>query len=515
MKIPKRSLIVATLALVAASATGCAATGDVALEGTTSQLAPSQLTVAAIGDTPYNFDTTAGVTMFANLALQAVYDSLVVWNQDDNSFDPWLAESWEYLNESETQLVMNLRSDVTFIDGAPLNAEAVKASYDAMLTRDASPGSTQLNTYGTELTVIDEYTFQFDTTRAMQGDFFQNIAIFPIASPLALVDPDSLSTIPIGSGPYLLSEDSTFGVEMRYERNVDYWNADLFPYDKLIVKQFADPVAALNALRGGQVDAAPIDVSAAAEAESGGSAIHLGFGQYRTLVFGDRDGNVLSPIGDVRVRQAINMAFDRAGIAKTLDLGYGRVSSQPFAQGSEEYLRGKDDVYPYDLEAARALMADAGYADGFELTIPTSSATTPMEPIVQQSLADIGISVTYEPFPEPATLMQEAQSGRFPVIISTEWYVTTVPAFMVPGGAWAQAWGYQNSTIDELVDITRNGTLDERAEASQQIGQLVLEEAWFAPFSSRPSVWATDSEIAVKIGAITGTVNLPSFTPAN
>jgi peptide/nickel transport system substrate-binding protein len=496
--------------LAAAFLAGCSST-----EADDGAAAPTSLTIAHIGDTPYNFDTTAGIGTWANPAMEAVYDVLVAWNQDFNGFDPWLATEWTYLNDDQTQMEMKLRDDVTFIDGAEFNAEAVKASYDAMLTRNASPTSVQMNTYGTEITVLDEFTIQIDTTRAMQSDFFQNLAIVPIASPDALADPDALSTTPIGSGPYILDPSSTLGVEMKFTRNDDYWNKEAFPFDTLVVKQFADRVAALNALRSGQVDAAAIDIAAAAEAESAGFELTLGYGTYRTLTFGDRDGKVLPAIGDVRVRKAINMAFDREAISASLDLGYGKVVNQAFTTGMAEYIEGGDDYYTYDPAAAKALLAEAGYPDGFDLTIPTSSATTPMEPIVKQSLEDIGIRVTYKPFPEPALLLQEAQSGQYPVILSTQYYVSTVPEFMIPGGAWATTWGYQNDTIDDLIEVQRYGTPEEAKEASQELGQYVLDEAWFAPFSSPPAVWAAKPGLDVKLGSITGSIRLPYFTPAS
>lgn len=512
MKIRGRVAIVALAALSLSTLAACSPGG----ESPDPSGGETTLTIGLANDTPVNFDVTAGVAMYAFPPLQAVYDSLFTWNQSTNDFDPMLATKWEYLNSDFTALQLTLRDDVDFSDGSHFDANAAKASLDTVLTNNASVFAVSLNSYGLAFSVVDDYTLELHATKAMQNAFFQSLAIMPIASTASLADPDSLTSKPVGTGPYTLDADSTFGVQMNYTRKADYWNAKAYPYTHLIIKQFADSTAAVNALRSGQVDATSIPLQASQELKSAGFELSTGFGVYQTLFFGDRDGKILPAIGDVRVRQAINMVFDREKINEALNFGLGRISSQPFTKGQAEYIEGADNYYTYDLAKAKQLMADAGYSDGFELTIPIASTiAAPVQPVVVQSLSDLGITVTYEQFPDMAALIAAGQTGKYPVILWPEYYVNTLPELLYAGGAWATAWGYHDATADELLTTINTGAKAESAAASQKMGKHLLEQAWVAPISVPPSVWAAKSGISVQVGGLTGSVNLWSINPSS
>jgi peptide/nickel transport system substrate-binding protein len=505
-KLRTRTFALVAGALGAALAfAGCAATP--------SDSEPRTLTLS--GPTDVSFDVGIGLSAYNGPAIQAVYDSLVVLDFTGvrEDFLPWIATEWE-MSEKRDSATFTIRDDVDFTDGTHLDAEGVVTALTIIrdgMAEAGSPGATQWEPYTFEVT--GEYTFRVDTDAGTAEAAVSNVGLVSLASPKAMEDRESLAMTPVGSGPYILEDGGTLGVELSFTRNPDYWNPEAFPYDEITVKTFEDNVAALNALRSGQLDASVIDFAAATEAESAGLALHTGGGRVNTLYFGDRAGEIVPAIGDVRVRKAINMAFDRATIAETLDLGLGNPSSQVFVQGQYEYLDGRDDEYAYDIDAAKELLAEAGYPDGFDLAIPTWTYVAEVEPVVLQSLADIGIRATFDNYPDFASYRAAIDARRYAVMTwpeyTTNWYFD----FLRPGGAFT-IWGF-DPRMDALIATIDNGSEDERDVAYQEVGELLLEEAWFAPFSSHPTVWATIPEITVQLHPSVGWTTLSEILPVD
>lgn len=499
----RTSLLVASLAIVGLAIAGCSTTPP-------AEEQDSSLTVSGVTG---SFDTIggAGVSMFNNYPNQAVYDSLFVWNEDVDDFDPRLAE-WT-LSDDKRELTLDLREDVDFSDGVHFDAAGLKTVLDTLMEVGGGFGA-RIASYEVTTEVTGEYQLTINSELVMNHGFFEVIALTPIPSPEAVANHEDLVNNPVGSGPYVYdAENSTPGVEMHFVKKDSHWRGDAYPYSEVTVKTFADSVAALTALRTGQIDATPIPISAAAEAEAAGLSIHTGSGQARILFIGDRGGVINPAFGDVRVRTAMTMAFDREAITESIDQGYGTVSSQPFIPGQPAYLDDPDAEYPYDLEEARKLMAEAGFADGFDLVIPSAAITADFEPIVQQSLGDIGIRVTFETFPDPASLYAAIQTGEYPVMMLSNYFVNTIPIFLANGGLFSGKWDYQNDQLDELLVIIDEGTPEEQKAAYQELGQLINDEVWYVPFSQPATIWASIPTVNVEQGAIVGNPLLSGFTP--
>lgn len=448
--------------------------------------------LSAPANDPLNF----GNTLF--LANQASYEPLVVWDQEADSYEPWLAEEFS-LDDARTTMTVKLRENVDFVDGIHMDAPGVKSYFDILLATETSLPYAYLGKFGLEVAAIDEYTLEFTTTAPMTPLFFEGFTLTPIASPQAATDPDELAVAAVGTGPYVL-EDEVPEVSATYVRNPDYWNPDAFAFDEVTFVLFADRIAAGNALRAGQIDATTIDLSFAADLETQGFSIHEGRGQTGTLVLLDQAGAIVPALADRRVREAMMIAFDRAQIAETLDYQLGKVSVQPFVEGMAGYVEGGDDRYPYDLERAHDLMNEAGYADGFDITIPTApGVTSNFEPIVQTTLAEIGIRVTYEPFADSVAQMEAAESGRYPVLVSNWFYVNTTSYLYDARFPFSNA-----ARAQELLDVYFQGTQSEAEEAVAAFGEYLLDEIWFVPFSHPPILWATTPELEMVVGDVNG-----------
>jgi peptide/nickel transport system substrate-binding protein len=440
---------------------------------------------------------------------QALYEPL--WNLDesDYSFTPRLAREFT-LSDDRLTLELTLRDDVDFTDGVHFDAEALVEYLEILIGDETYPGNFLLTRYDMSFEITGEYELTITTTQPMNTDFFTHRSWFLIASPEAIKDHEAMAETSAGSGPYL-RESVEPEISATYVRNENYWNPDAVDFDRVTFVVYSDPIALLNAVKTGQLDAATLDVSLAAEAESAGLAVHQGGGQFGTLVFLDHDGSIVPALGDVRVRQAMNLVFDRATIAEELDYGYGAVSSQAILDIQEGYVEGGDTRYGYDLEQARELMAEAGYEDGFDITIPTTSSapeySPAYEPIVQQALSEIGIRVTYEAFPDGAAHYDAVISGKYPVLLMKLFYNNTYN-YMKDNPAFVSM---VTPEVAELIDVIDNGSTSEREEAFNEFGELILDEAWFAPFSRPATLWVTIPEVDVTVGALTGYPILQSF----
>lgn len=496
------------IAALATTAVGCTAPGDT----TTS----STLTVGEISAAEVNFDPARELSIIS-WHPQLVYDFLI--KPDDEiradreggprSYEPALATEWGYSDDG-LEFWLTLRDDATYSDGTPVNAESVKADLDYKITAPTS-SSTLKSRHITEVEVTGEYdlTIHFSEPPSPDRDWF--IAILGetgVAAPSALGDPDKLATTPVGSGPYVLDQAATEqGVVYTYQKREDYWDADAYPYETIVIRKYADAVAALNALQSGQVDAAQLDGTTVAGAVNGGFTIFEGGGRWEALILGDRQGS--GPTGDVRVRQAISMAFDREAINETINGGYGTVSNQIYAPGQPEYQEDRLDEYPYDPEGARELLAEAGYPDGFDLHIPRFQDIqfgAQYWPVIESSLADIGITVIWDDIPVSQFQTDILEAPKWPVVYLLTDYVSSTPAFVVPwpDGFVNPNWPYSDPLLDQLVEQRRLGTPEEVEEASDGLGSYVLDNAFFAVLGQPAVLMAAKPGIEIGMRSVTG-----------
>jgi peptide/nickel transport system substrate-binding protein len=447
----------------------------------------------------------------------AVYESLLFFDLESSSFEPFLAESYEFSDDRETATFV-LRDDVQFSDGEHMDAEGVVASMAALVQKAIDDVAWGYEDYEVQFRATGEYELEITTAKPMAprliGNAFSAVAVMPIYSPAYVNDLEALTSSPVGTGPYLL-EETVPQVSATFLRNPNYWNTDQEVFDTLKVTVFADPVAGLNALKSGQVDAVKIGVSAASDAQANGLKINQTSGSSIGLWIGDRFGSIQPALADLRVRQAIELAFDREAINESLNFGYGRVTSQPFVEGTPEYVEGGDDRYGYDPEAARELMAEAGYADGFDITIPSTSflGISAWEPVVSQYLGDIGIRVTFESFPDAGAYFTAALSGNYPVMV----YPATVIAmevFFLPTAFFSFHDANSDPTVDELAATMALGSLEESNEAASEIGEYVLDQAWFAVIAGPNVLWAMSPDVDI-VGQAGENPRVGQFSVAN
>jgi peptide/nickel transport system substrate-binding protein len=299
-------------------------------------------------------------------AMAAIYDTLMRYDVTTKTFEPQLAES--LTSEDDTTWTLKLRDGIEFTDGTTLDADAMLASLEYYQANYAYQSLLMLANVA-EMKKTDDQTVVF-TLRSPWATFPNMLAQGPgmVMAPAAYKDPENFK--PIGAGPFVLDTYAA-GEELVLNANPDYWNgAPYLDSLRFIWLGGADDQPKLDALESGDADTAFLRDAAVVEKarNEGLSGMMFAFGLNDNLWINTREG---SPGADVRVRQAINYAFDpEAYMERTLG-GAGLPTKNMFAESSPWY-SGADLPEP-DVAKATELL-DAAKADGYDGTIRYSHA---------------------------------------------------------------------------------------------------------------------------------------------
>jgi peptide/nickel transport system substrate-binding protein len=400
-------LIAAALVLVLAACSSETGTGGDTPAGT--------LRIAAFSDVTTFDPARAQITQAAYLF--PVYDTLL---RQDSAGDliAHLATAW--IEVDQTTLRFTLRDDVVFHDGSRFDASVVKLNLDRAKAADANPNAATFAAM-TDVVIIDPNTIEVHFS-APNPTFLIDMSLVPgmMVSPLAINDGVDLTRDPHGSGGWRWNRSaSTDGVRQTYDLNPRYWAPDLQGVERLEIDVVTDNHARLNALKTGQVDivdaAPPGDLEEAADQ---GFAVLRADLDVHFLLITDRAGELAAPLADRRVRQAIGHAIDRDGYLSTVLNGVGTASGGLVPPAlTEWYDQSLTDVPSYDPDLARRLLADAGYPDGFELTMPTLPLLQTSNEAIAQMLGAVGVRVTLVPL-QNGQLGPEVRRGNFPATVA-------------------------------------------------------------------------------------------------
>lgn len=413
---------------------------------------------------------------YQNWAAEAVWDQLV-FQGAGGQLEAGAAKSWKITDQNKT-FTAKLRPGMKFTDGTPVNAKAVIANFKYSQTH----GGGQADYKGISMVSTDPLTFSVSWPDP-QANINQKVAM-RLASPKSLAS--GKFDVPVGSGPYVLNKaKTTTGSVYTFDKNPKHWNAAKYPFQKLVVKVFASGAASLAAIRTGQVDAGLVGQSDVATVEAAGLKVKSFQGQTTRLLLTDHLGKSIPALGNLKVRQAINMVFDKAAMAKALYLGKAEPTAQVFRKGTDAYIPGLKDPYPYNVAKAKQLMAEAGFADGFSIELPTLPGQNfeTLLPYVQQQLALINIKATEAPL-SGANAIGDLLSGKYPVVLwqlgnlgnsLQQIYIESTPA-----GWWNlmhQPDTYVDSRYEQLA--TASPALSKKLQ--QEINRYIIDQAWFAP----------------------------------
>ena len=341
---------------------------------------------------PPILDPTASPAAAISEALYGnVFEGLVRFAVD-GSVLPQLAASWDVSADGLTY-TFHLRPGVRFHDGRPFDASAAKFSLDRALAADSvNPQKSRLRAVR-NVDAIDPHTLKISLSRR-SGGLLQSLAW----GSFVMVSPDSASNNaghPVGTGPFRFSEWRR-GDSLTLVRNPDYWSTPA-ALDQATFKFVADPGAAYAALMAGDVDAFgnyPAPESFAQFAADPRFAVFVGTTEGETIL---SLNNRRPPLNNLLVRRAIAHALDRRAIIDGAMFGYGTPIGSHFPPRNPAYV-DLTNQYPHDVAAAKKLLAQAGYAQGFavSLKLPPPSYARRGGEIIAAQLAAVGIHATIE-----------------------------------------------------------------------------------------------------------------------
>jgi peptide/nickel transport system substrate-binding protein len=388
--------------------------------------------------------------------------------QEDASVTPALAEKWEKVDDLTWKIT--LRKGATFQNGEPVNAEAVKFSFDRISKPDLqSPNKGKLSAF-TELKVIGPLTFTIKTEKPYAPGLYMLGYYLPIVPPKYVqeVGDSKYNTDPVGCGPYKLKKWNR-GESVVLERYEGYYGPKP-AYKTVIFKGNPEEASRVAALLTGEADVISgvsvherkkiLDSGKAYLTAQMGVMPYLGINTYE------------APFNDVRVRQAINYAINRPLINKALFDGKAILCAGPISPrtfGASPNLK----PYPYDPNKAKSLLKEAGYPNGIDarLAYPTymSQIQEQAEAIAAQ-MAKAGIRVTLEPYER--AVMWERYKGKKLQLYIYWWDDAPEPDRYMYSlfNSTVRDYYYKNPEIDALLDKGR--TILDRAKRAKVYNEI-------------------------------------------
>lgn len=469
---------------------------------------------------PPNSLDPAKINQSAGWFVNTAYDPLIYWKAD-GSLAPRLAVSWKYLNSDNTLFEFKLRPKVTFSDGAPLTAAGVKSSLEYF--QKAGGGGASLIAAFKTIEAVDDLTVRIHLSRPhpqVPKLLTQHVGPGNVISPKALASPGKLATQTFGTGPYVLDTSATVANDhYTYTPNPAYWNPGDVHYKKVVIKVLPNPNTALAALKTKQVDVIHGDYTTADEAKAAGLQVAWTPLNFIGLAFADRIGRLAKPLGDVRVRQALNYAVDRKKITSGLYGEYAIPTEQIQLPDQDGY--NSSNFYTYHPEKAKQLLADAGYADGF--TLPVIANQYQSAHLVMQAIADdlkkVGVTLKLTVESDVNSWVEKMTSGKWPtygiLFGSLNVHVMGTILFL-PEAAAFNPLKTTDAELQKLYDAAATAGDDERAKLDERIVRRLVEQAWFLPVVHAPKMFFASPDVAgVEASPALPIANLLDWRPAS
>lgn len=421
--------------------------------------------VIAHGAYPQTLDIQNQSDVYSSRPASMIFETLMRYDKDGN-FKGVLAKSWEY--EDDTHLIIHLQEGVKFHNGDPMTAEDVKWSL-IRATNSAHVSSKASFINAEDITIVDDNTIKigylYPNASAYAAFTDPGLSILP-SKLYADADTAEISKNPVGTGPYKYV-DCVNGESVTFVRNDDYWGEPA-KIKNLVWKTITENANRTIELETGgahfSYDVPTTDIDRIESDEN----LTLLMGPNFTIQYVCYNTQK-APLNDVKVRKALGMAVDKEAIRIAAYNGLGEIGVGPMVS-TTQYATEDLDVAPYDLDAAKALLAEAGYPDGFEIKIYTNENQERIDAaqVVQNSWAKIGVKATVTTL-EYAAYYDAVNSGEYDVCffgwVSNGDPDTTLYGLYHSSMIGASNYSHtDNPKVDELLEEGRSELDDAKRE---------------------------------------------------
>ena len=451
--------------------------------------------IIALTTQPNALDGANAAERNAGNVSNQIFDPLV-WINDDLEFEPALAESWTVSDDGLTY-TFKLREDVVFHNGEPFNADSVVFSWEVQ----KQPENAYFNYYerAAEVNKIDEFTVELVAPEPNALFLGLTAAIWFFVPPeyYAEVGLTGFGQAPVGTGPFMLTE-WVQGDRIVLDRNPNYWREGFPKLDRIIFRPITESSTRASAIQTGEVDIVnrlSPDDAASLDGIDGVNVIDYPTNRVYYIAFNNLTSGVGEPTEDPLVRQALNYAVDVEGIIGALFNGKG-VRATGLMTAADFGYNDQLVPYPYDPERARELLAEAGFADGFDIgfACPSGAYTNFVQvcEAVAAQLREVGVNAPSLEIMDSGAYWDLESKKQLPPLFGDSWSNPNPEGWHrlkgAMGGNAASFSAWSDPVVDRLlVEILATPDDDARADLYRQLQQQMYDDPPFiylyVPFS--------------------------------
>jgi peptide/nickel transport system substrate-binding protein len=460
-------------------------------------------------------------TLIVNIQIDRHFFDHLLEVGDRMELKPGLATEWKAIDETTWEF--KLRKGVTWHDGSPFTADDVVFTWARTDQVPNAPAPFSQYTRGKTVTKIDDHTIHVSTEGPyplMATDVAQFAIISRKHGTGATTADYNSGKATIGTGPYKFVEYVP-GDRIVMEANADYWGGKP-EWDRVVFKPIPTGPARIAALKSGDVDlidfVPPADINQLKQDSSvtvwqGPSNrpvfLHLDSNRDMSPSIMDNEGNPLwpNPTRDWRVRKAISKAISREAIVDKVMEGNAVIATQLLPEGFFGY-NGELEPETYDPEGAKELLAEAGYPDGFQITLHgTHDRYINDRQIVEavaQMVSRIGIKVNVKTHPV-ATYYTTANTRAFSFWLGSHSVATGEPSAQLnhlihttwPGTPYCcTPRGYSNPRVDDIIEEAMVTVDDDaRSRLFQEAIAIAVHDVAFIPLHYQLNTWASNPSV--------------------
>ncbi|MGM0899535.1 MAG: ABC transporter substrate-binding protein [Bacillota bacterium] len=449
-----------------------------------------------------NYDPILGNSGNDHSLLYPVYDTLVNYN-DELEPEAGLAESWE--TPDEKTIVLHLREGVTFHDGTPFDAEAVKFNLDRVRSEESNI-SDLASVDSVE--VVDAHTVNL---HLKQPDSSIILALSDRSG--MMVSPSAVEKFgadfgqnPVGAGPFKMVNWVRNG-EIQLEAYENYWQEGLPYLDSINVKIMPDENTRLNSLKSGQVqfywNVSPDNTQVLKNDQSIALDTKMKVAFYNIYL-----NTAMAPFDKKEVRQAFQHAINREALVEALTFGEGEAAYQAFPK--DYWASNPEITIPYDPEKSKELLKTAGVENvSFDMFVPSAPFYLRIGEAIKGQVKEAGFDINIEPMELTKGVALYFNEKQIPSNL-TAWTGRPDPQqtvnLLLSGDGFYNAGGQTTEEIEDLISKAASSyDQEERAELYGKINELtIIDEAITVPIMFTPSTAAMTPNIKGFSGTLLG-----------